>query len=73
MDARNAFTQIDRAYHRFSDEQIKNLGIISRLYEGDAQAFADLLQEYKSALAAAPETSEDKEEKTKAYWHSSTG
>ncbi len=68
IDARNVFTQIDRAHRKFSDEQIKNLGIISHLYEGDTQAFADLIAEYKTALAAAPETSEDKEEKTKAYW-----
>lgn len=68
VDARNVFMQIDRAHRKFSDEQIKNLGIISRLYEGNAQASANLLQEYKSALAAAPETCEDKEEKTKAYW-----
>ena len=68
IDARNVFTQIDRAHRKFSEEQIKNLGIISHLYEGDTQAFADLIAEYKTALAAAPETSEDKEEKTKAYW-----
>lgn len=68
IDARNVFTQIDRAHRKFSDEQIKNLGIISRLYEGDTQAFADLITEYKQALAAAPETSEDEEEKTKAYF-----
>ncbi len=68
IDARNVFMQIDRAHRKFSDEQIKNLGIISHLYEGDTQAFADLIAEYKTALAVAPETSEDKEEKTKAYW-----
>jgi type I restriction enzyme M protein len=34
LDARNVFTVIDRAHVKFSDEQIKNLGIISRLYEG---------------------------------------
>ena len=68
IDARNVFTQIDRAHRKFSDEQIKNLGIISRLYEGDTQAFADLIAEYEQALASAPETTEDKEEKTKAYW-----
>ena len=68
VDARNVFTQIDRAHRKFSEEQIKNLGIISHLYEGDTQAFADLIAEYKTALAAAPETSEDKEEKTKTYW-----
>ena len=68
IDARNVFTQIDRAHRKFSDEQIKNLGIISRLYEGDTQAFSDLIAEYKNALATAPEASEDKEEKVKAYW-----
>ena len=68
IDARNVFMQIDRAHRKFSEEQIKNLGIISQLYEADTQAFADLIAEYKTALAVAPETSEDKEEKTKAYW-----
>lgn len=68
VDARNVFTQVDRAHRKFSDEQIKNLGIITRLYEGDAEAFAALLDEYRAALATAPETAEDKETKTKAYW-----
>ena len=68
IDARNVFTQVDRAHRKFSDEQIKNLGIISRLYEGDTQAYADLLAEYRDAMTTAPETSEDKEEKTKAYY-----
>lgn len=68
IDARNVFTQVDRAHRKFSDEQIKNLGIISRLYEGDTQAYADLLAEYREAMAAAPETSDDKDEKTKAYY-----
>lgn len=47
IDARNTFTQVDRAHRKFSDEQIKNLGIITRLYEGDTEAFQALLQEYK--------------------------
>ena len=62
------FTQVDRAHRKFSDEQIKNLGIISRLYEGDTKAYADLLAEYRAAMAAAPETAKDKEEKTKTYY-----
>lgn len=70
IDARNVFTQIDRAHRKFSDEQIKNLGVISRLYEGDTAAFADLIKEYKKAFAEAPETSDDKEVKTKAYFQS---
>lgn len=70
IDARNVFTQVDRAHRKFSDEQIKNLGIISRLYEGDTAAFASLIEEYKTALADAPETSDDKEVKTKSYYQS---
>ena len=50
IDARNTFTQIDRAHRKFSDEQIKNLGIITRLYEGDTQSYKDLLNEYKTNL-----------------------
>ena len=48
IDARNIFTQIDRAHRKFSDEQIKNLGIITSLYNGDTQAFQDLIAEYKA-------------------------
>ncbi|MBO7565474.1 MAG: SAM-dependent DNA methyltransferase [Bacteroidales bacterium] len=48
IDARNIFTQVDRAHRKFSEEQIKNLGIITRLYEGDTQAFDDLIAEYKA-------------------------
>lgn len=59
IDARNVFTQVDRAHRKFSDEQIKNLGIITRLYEGNTQAYQDLLNEYKSNL----ETKDNKE-----YW-----
>lgn len=49
IDARNIFTQVDRAHRKFSDEQIKNLGIITRLYEGDSDAFWALVEEYKQA------------------------
>lgn len=70
IDARNVFTQVDRAHRKFSDEQIKNLGIISRLYEGDTAAYTSLIEEYKTALANAPETSDDKEVKTKSYYQS---
>lgn len=48
IDARNIFTQVDRAHRKFSDEQIKNLGIITRLYEGDSDAFWALVNEYKA-------------------------
>lgn len=49
VDARNIFTQVDRAHRKFSDEQIKNLGIITRLYEGDSEAFWQLVDEYRKA------------------------
>ena len=39
---------MDRAHRKFSDEQIKNLGIITRLYEGDGEAFWQLVDEYKA-------------------------
>ena len=68
IDARSIFTQVDRAHRKFSDEQIKNLAIITRLYEGDTQAFADLIAEYKAALEAAPETPETKDQLPKSYW-----
>ena len=68
VDARNVFTQVDRAHRKFSDEQIKNLGIITKLYDGDTKAFVDLIEEYKQAKKNAPEKSEDKDEKTKAYF-----
>ncbi len=70
IDARNIFTQVDRAHRKFADEQIKNLGIISRLYEGDSNSFWALIEEYKHNLEKAPETSEDKDVKLKAYWQS---
>ncbi len=50
IDARNTFTQVDRAHRKFSDEQIKNLGIITRLYEGDTQSYNNLLKEYQINL-----------------------
>ncbi|MDG5854671.1 MULTISPECIES: type I restriction-modification system subunit M [Clostridium] len=59
IDARNIFTQIDRAHRKFSDEQIKNLSIISRLYEGKSDEFWKLIEEYKLAM-------EDAEDKS--YW-----
>ena len=70
IDARNVFTQIDKAHRKFSDEQIKNLGVITKLYHGDTQALVDLIDEYKTELANAPESSDDKEVLIKDYWQS---
>ena len=68
IDARSIFTQVDRAHRKFSEEQIKNLGIITRVYNGDKQAYKDLIAEYKAELKKAPASSDDKEIKTKDYW-----
>lgn len=68
IDARNIFVQVDRAHRKFSDEQIKNLGIITRLYNGDRESFKMLIDEYANELENAPDESDDKEVKTKAYW-----
>lgn len=70
IDARNIFTKVDRSHRKFSDEQIKNLGVITKLYHGDTQALVDLIDEYQLNLANAPEASDDKEVLTKSYWQS---
>jgi type I restriction enzyme M protein len=46
IDARNIFTQIDRAHRDFSDEQIQNIAIISRLHKGRRQEFVQLIDRY---------------------------
>lgn len=68
IDARNIFTQVDRSHRKFSDEQIKNLAVISRLYEGKTKEFTALIDEYKTNLKNAPEISDDEDIKPKSYW-----
>jgi type I restriction enzyme M protein len=46
IDARNIFTQIDRAHREFTEEQIQNIAIISRLHRGNRQAFVELIDGY---------------------------
>lgn len=46
IDARNLFTQIDRAHREFSDEQIQNIAIISRLHKGRRAEFVALIDRY---------------------------
>ncbi len=70
IDARNIFTQIDRAHRKFSDGQIRNLGIITRLYEGKADDFGALLADYCTKLVEAPEVSDDEDIMHKSYWQS---
>ena len=46
IDARNIFTQVDRAHRKFSDEQIHNISIISRLHKGKRRQFVELVDDY---------------------------
>jgi len=46
IDARNIFTQIDRAHREFSDEQIWNIAIISHLHKGKRENFIQLIDRY---------------------------
>jgi len=46
IDARNIFTQIDRAHREFSEEQIQNIAIISKLHRGNRKAFVRLIERY---------------------------
>lgn len=46
IDARNIFTQIDRAHREFSEEQIQNIAQISRLCRGDRASYVELVDGY---------------------------
>ena len=46
IDARNIFTQIDRAHREFSEEQIQNIAIISQLHKGRREKFVMLIDSY---------------------------
>jgi type I restriction enzyme M protein len=46
IDARNIFTQIDRAHREFTEEQIQNIAIISRLHKGRREEFVRLVDRY---------------------------
>ena len=46
IDARNIFTPIDRAHREFSEEQIQNIAIISRLHKGRRDEFLALIDRY---------------------------
>ncbi|MEQ1883714.1 MAG: class I SAM-dependent DNA methyltransferase [Bryobacteraceae bacterium] len=46
IDARNIFTQIDRAHREFSEEQIQNIAIISQLHKGRRERFVQLVDSY---------------------------
>jgi type I restriction enzyme M protein len=49
IDARNIFTQIDRAHREFSEEHIRNIAIISQLHKGNREKFVQLVDRYFAA------------------------
>lgn len=46
VDARNVYRQLDRAHREFTQEQIWNLGVVSRLYEGQENRLTELIDLY---------------------------
>lgn len=46
IDARNVYTQIDRAHREFSEEQVQNLAVISQLRRGRREKFVALVERY---------------------------
>ena len=57
IDARNIFTQIDRAHRELSAEQVQNIAIIPRLHKGRRTEFVALVDSYfQQGLAQLQET-----------------
>ena len=46
IDARNVFTQIDRAHRELNEEQVQNIAIIPRLHKGRRPEFVALIDRY---------------------------
>jgi len=46
LDARNTYTQIDRAHREWKEEQIQNLAAIVRLYRGETDRYLELISRY---------------------------
>ena len=46
IDARNVFTQIDRAHREWSEEQVQNLSSIVRLYRGEKERYLEVVSGY---------------------------
>lgn len=49
IDARNIFRQIDRAHRDFTDEQIQNIAMISKLHQGRRGEYIQLIHSYFGA------------------------
>lgn len=67
LDARNVYTQIDRAHREWKEEQIQNLAAIVRLYRGETDRYLALISHYvqqaMEAQAAVPTAFETLQEK----------
>lgn len=59
IDARNIFTPIDRAHREFSEAQIQNIAVISKLHKGDRVAFIELVANYLAQGMAALEENQE--------------
>ena len=70
IDARNIFTQIDRAHREFSDEQIQNIAIISQLHKGRRNKFVQLVDRY---FAAGMEQLVENKARVESVWTVSGG
>ncbi len=57
IDARNIFTQIDRAHREFSSAQVQNIAIISHLRKGNSERYVGLIDQYfEQGVAKLTET-----------------
>lgn len=56
IDTRNIFRQIDRAHRDFTDEQILNIAMISKLHKGRRQEYVALIDDYFKQGMAKLET-----------------
>lgn len=54
IDARDIYTAIDKRQREFSDEQIKNLTLITKLYQNDNEYYDELVAEYKENIEKYP-------------------
>lgn len=68
IDARDVFTQVDRSLRKFSEEQVENLAIITRLYEGDSESFYHLIAKYEQKYNEAKTKREQKYYKEQINW-----
>ena len=60
IDARNYYTVVDRTLNEWNEWQLKNLNAIVWLYRGETDKYEYLLVEYRNALLAYADTTEDK-------------